>query len=93
MMLRYGHGKVRGWQEKGKKGDTMSAVAAAGQTYADTILRALDSERVWLQQAQERYLGTLAQEETYRERKTAYQIAWQRWLVLAELARDCGIID
>jgi len=71
----------------------MSAIAAAGQSCADVIAARLDSERVWLQQAQDRYLATSGDDGDYQARKAAYQVAWQRWLVLAELARDCGIID
>jgi hypothetical protein len=71
----------------------MSAVAAAGQTCADVIAARLDSERVWLQHAQERYLATHGDDSDYAARKAAYQVAWQRWLVLAELARDCGLTN
>jgi hypothetical protein len=71
----------------------MSAVASAGQSHAEIILHALESERVWLQQAQDRYLATHGDDDDYAARKAAYQVAWQRWVVLAELARDCGIVD
>jgi hypothetical protein len=71
----------------------MRAIASAGQSCADTILRALDTERVWLQQAQDRYLATRGDDADYAARKADYQFAWQRWLVLAELARDCGLAD
>jgi hypothetical protein len=77
----------------------MSAVAAAGQSCADVIAARLDSERVWLQHAQDRYLATHGDgdgdgdDDDYAARKAAYQVAWQRWLVLAELARDCGLVD
>jgi len=71
----------------------MSAVAAAGQSCADVIAARLDSERVWLQQAQERYLATHGDDDDDATRKADYSLAYQRWLVLAELARDCGIVD
>jgi len=69
----------------------MSAVAAAGQTYADVIEAKLDSQAQWLQVAHDRMVR--ANEDEYRAQLDNFRSERHRYFALYELARECGLRD
>jgi len=70
----------------------MSAVATAGQTYEDVIEEKLYCEAAWVRQARNRLVAE-NHPLSRRDLVADYEYCQHRYQALAELARECGIID
>jgi len=81
------------WQGRQRQGDTMSAIAAAGQTYADVIEAKLESQLAWMRLAHQRLLACSEDDDPieYRWRVDDFYRQHHRYLALADLAHDCGL--
>ena len=71
----------------------MSGIASTGQTYEDVIEAKLESQASWLQLAHDLLMAVRETNDEYAARLVDYRSEKQRFLALAELARECGIID